>query len=285
MLYNKFQETKNSYCKSLRSGTSKLQFRKSDKKKSESHLKKAFEDERVFWPQQIIDSEYGMYSTKRGRKTKSFWDDWQYYLLISLMLICLLFLSYCALQDNPASVYSAKLNTEFLDQEKSESIDAFTSIKEDMDKAPNVNQIVVYISGAVQKPGVYELEEGSIVNDLLMMAGGFRDDANPNTINLAAELVNNSHIYVQENTPNTTIQANNLYDLHRKDNNQEGLISLNYSSKNELMTVPGIGPATAQAIINFREQSGQNMLIEDLLKIPGIKEKRFEQISPYFALP
>ena len=142
----------------------------------------------------------------------------------------------------------------------------------------------VYISGAVINPGVYYVKKGDIVEDLLLMAGGFSEESARDKINLAAALSPNSHIHILS-TSNESDLDSNINDDELSNNGSQNIdgINLNTCSQAELELIPGIGEKTAEAIIRFREEANRVLVLEDLLKVPGIKEKRFEKIKPYFS--
>lgn len=136
-----------------------------------------------------------------------------------------------------------------------------------------VEKFPVYISGGVTQPGVYEMSSGDIVDNLLTQAGGFTPDADRDALNLAAILIPHSQIYVP-------IKGEEG-ELGVVQESSSGLLDLNHCSKEDLQTVPGIGPKMAESIIRFRTSKG-TITIEDLIQVPGIKEKRLEQLRPYF---
>jgi len=136
------------------------------------------------------------------------------------------------------------------------------------------NQIIVDISGAVEKPGVYKLASNSRVNEALVVAGGLSLDADrewvSKTINLAAPLKDGIKIYIR-----STKDINN----DETKNSNSGLINLNTANINQFDSLPGIGPVTAQKIIDYRDQNGSFATKEDLLKVPGVGQKLFDQIK------
>lgn len=133
----------------------------------------------------------------------------------------------------------------------------------------------VYISGAVNAPGVYDMNEGDIVAQLLEKAGGFSAEASRDGINLAALLLPNSQVFVP-------IISENKILAEALPSDGGTLLDLNLCSSEELQNIPGIGPKTAEAIIGFRSKAGRRIVLEDLLQVPGIKEKKLERIRPYF---
>ena len=137
--------------------------------------------------------------------------------------------------------------------------------------APEYNQIskkFSYISGGIVKPGVYEINESTRIIDLINLAGGFLKEVDHSSI---AEKINLSKIVQDEE--HIFIPIKNYSLLPR--NNQSKLISLNNSSLDQLVSLPGIGPSTAQKIINNRPYSS----IEDLLLVDGIGQKTLNSIK------
>lgn len=136
-----------------------------------------------------------------------------------------------------------------------------------------------YITGAIVRPGVYYLEPGAIVADLVSLAGGLQADAATDYVNLAAPVrANEMHRIpyqdeVLEGSWPTSPQENTEGDT------EAGLININTASESELETLPGIGAATAKAIVAWREASGPFLVIEDIMQVSGIKEARFNQIK------
>ncbi len=128
----------------------------------------------------------------------------------------------------------------------------------------------VHVCGAVKNPGIYEFSEGSRVFELIEKAGGFDDEADKDSYNLALEVKDGQQIripYIGE-----TIES------------ESGLINLNQASIEELCTIPGIGESRAQAIISYRDKNGGFKDVEELKEISGIKDATFEKIKPYVCV-
>ncbi|MFO7928384.1 MAG: helix-hairpin-helix domain-containing protein [Candidatus Humimicrobiaceae bacterium] len=132
------------------------------------------------------------------------------------------------------------------------------------------NNIKVYICGYVKKPGVYEVKEGSRIDEVLEAAGGPTEEACLQLVNLAKMVSDEQKIYIpsQDEAPR---------------NEDSSMVNINYASRAELEKLPGIGPVTAQKIINYRE----NQLFEkkeDLKKVDGIGDKKYQSIKDLISI-
>lgn len=139
--------------------------------------------------------------------------------------------------------------------------------------------IAVYICGAVKHPGVYSFATGKRLCDAVKAAGGFKKSAARSAINLARLLVDSEQIIIptkkQINTGNNT-NLENSYEVASGDN--DGLVNINTASKEELMTLSGIGESKADAVIKYRSSNKFNS-IEDIKNVAGIKDGVFNQIK------
>src|SRR5699024_12738858 len=122
------------------------------------------------------------------------------------------------------------------------------------------------------KPGLVTLAEGSRVADALAIAGAL-PDADLTALNLAQLLVDGTQIHV------LAIGEAQPISVDAAATSVSGLISLNTATVADLVTLPGVGEKTAQAIIDFRESNGGFSTVEDLLQVKGIGPSKFEQIS------
>lgn len=122
--------------------------------------------------------------------------------------------------------------------------------------------VVVHVAGAVERPGVYRLPTGSRVEDAVQRAGGASAGAEPDAVNLAARLADGQQVVVPERGGGGTATADA--------GATEGPISLGTATVDQLDTIEGIGPVTAQDIVEFRDQQGGLASVEQLDQISGI---------------
>ncbi|AZR73202.1 hypothetical protein BBF96_07270 [Anoxybacter fermentans] len=138
-------------------------------------------------------------------------------------------------------------------------------------------KIGVHIAGAVHRPGVYFLPQNARVVDLIKAAGGVTRTADLNQINLAQPLMDGQKVVVPEKQDNITTRSIVIKNSERK-------VNINTASKEELMTLPGIGPGKAAAIIGYREMNGSFRKLEDLMNVDGIGEKTFIKLKDKITL-
>lgn len=143
--------------------------------------------------------------------------------------------------------------------------------------------IVVEIKGEVLRPGVYSIQADRRLNDLLILAGGKTQNAELRHINLAKKLKDGDSFYI----PFLGEPAGSGYSTGNGASGSEvekGKIDLNEATREELMTVPGIGPATADNILRYRESAGGFKNIEDLLEVDRIGDKTLEKLKEYLEV-
>lgn len=141
-------------------------------------------------------------------------------------------------------------------------------------QSPTPSPLQVYVSGAVDKPDVYVLSPGSIVKDAVVAAGGPASDADLDRINLAAQVSDGQHVYVPhlgEESPPVQLPSSRSAS--------GGTINVNSAALSELDLLPGIGPALAQRIIDYREAHGPFADIHDITEVSGIGESIFQNIQ------
>ncbi len=221
-----------------------------------------------------------------------------------IVIAIFLFLFICLIS---LSLYTIKLsnkNNDVLCESNNEvNLDEEASLNTDDKK------IFVDIKGAVKKPGVYQVNEENIVNDVINLAGGLLDKAYVDNINLSKKLQDELVIYVytkdEINRSNIqtsdTCSANNyvitecteskvsiITSNENSENNNSStsnsLININLASLEELTTLPGIGESKAQNIINYREENGYFKTIDEIKNVNGIGEATFDQLKKYITV-
>lgn len=133
-------------------------------------------------------------------------------------------------------------------------------------------QIYVHVLGAVHNPGLFELGSGARVIDAIASAGGFLAEANRGGVNLAREISDGEQIVVPKigeippaSSP-TGVAA-------------RGKVNINRASSSELQSLPHVGPAMADRILDWRKDNGHFSSIDDLLNVSGIGQKTFESLK------
>ncbi|NLY42594.1 MAG: hypothetical protein GX066_01175 [Clostridiaceae bacterium] len=149
------------------------------------------------------------------------------------------------------------------------------SQQEPEDKEPK--KIMVHVKGQVRNPGVVVLDEGKRVWDAVKTAGGALDTADLNAVSLALPLRDGQDVYIP--AKGEVDNYSQMALAHGTMNEKDSRININTADEDELMKLPGIGPATSKKIIDFREQNGGFKKIEDIKNVPGIGDKKFEQIK------
>ena len=143
--------------------------------------------------------------------------------------------------------------------------------------APTDQPIVVHITGAVPRPGLYALPQGARVQDAVSAAGGFLAEADTELINLARPLEDGERLeigYIEGASPVIPTPG-----VEAPPASSSELININIASQAELETLPGIGPTTAQKIIDYRDENGPFVSIEDIVNVSGIGPATFERIK------
>ncbi len=142
--------------------------------------------------------------------------------------------------------------------------------------------IRVYISGAVQDPGVYPLQPGDRLVDALEAAGGTIEGADLNSVNLALRVQDEGYYYIPKEGETPPLVATDTSapapGAPPGNHNDGGLINLNTASADVLSTLPGIGPVKAQAIVSYRQQNGPFATTGEITNVRGIGAGTYENI-------
>ena len=153
-------------------------------------------------------------------------------------------------------------------------------------QTPEPRILYIHVCGEVAAPGVYELPAGSRMYEAVEKAGGMTSEAAQEYVNLAQAIEDGQQLRIPSR------EEIRKYQETGKDvsgflgaggaagnGSSAALINLNTASKEELMTLNGIGAARAEAILSYREQKGGFRTIEDIMKVPGIKNAAFQKIK------
>lgn len=134
-------------------------------------------------------------------------------------------------------------------------------------------ELYIHVFGAVEHPGLYVLPDGSRVVDAVFAAGGLRESAAPEGVNLARELADGEQIAVPTKEQVASGEVPTPAQPDGSGGGSESPIDLNAAGPTELEALPGIGPALAQRIIAWRDDNGPFGSVDDLLAVSGIGEK------------
>ncbi len=179
-----------------------------------------------------------------------------------------------------------------VDVTQSKSPQANTGLANAQETSASVNAITVHVSGAVHAAGVYALPPGSRAVDAIMAAGGLSNDADQDSLNLAAPVADGDHIVVPglgppEAGPSGTARpsaGNSRSAPDKLKSPGDGTVNINSASATELQRLPGIGPAMAARIIEYRKEIGRFTAVEQLLDVSGIGEKKLARMKPFVRI-
>lgn len=147
----------------------------------------------------------------------------------------------------------------------------------DIEIIEETKYIYVDIKGYVMNPGVYKVEDQSRLFQVIALAGGITSDADGLAFNLSMKLRDEQVIYIPaigEEYPRIS---------EKIEDEENGIININTANSLLLETLPGIGPATAKSIIDYREENGDFSSIENLIEVPGIGEATLNEIREYIT--
>lgn len=203
-------------------------------------------------------------------------------ILVVLGLFCIL-TSFYLYGRNKSKVFKDEyMENIFVEEEKDGSYLDEESVASSGKNVINSNhsKIVVEIKGEVNKPDVYEIDDGSIIRDLINIAGGLTENANIEGINRAEKLKDNQLIVIPDNESAKEVKTISNGDT----TSSEGIININSASLIDLQKINGIGEVKAQGIIDYREKNGRFKSIEDIKNVEGIGAKTFEKIKDKISI-
>ena len=170
-----------------------------------------------------------------------------------------------------------------------ENLDQIEMEQEDELVEETKETIIVDIGGAVATPMVVELPMGARINDAIKAAGGTTKKADLSNVNRAQVLEDGQKIFIPlksvlSKNPNGNGNSSLGENQFIGDNFKTEKVNLNTASSEELRTLDGVGPATAEKIIRYRENDGPFKKIEDIKNVDGIGDKTFEKLKDYIVV-
>lgn len=182
-----------------------------------------------------------------------------------------------AASENPASE-NPMLGSSAYEDASLEGTKKAAAVSETEAMAP---AFVVHVCGEVANPGIYELPAGSRIYEAVKAAGGFTENAAEESVNLASPIEDGVQIriYSKEEAETLAAGAAPFDGFEASGEGKEPVVNLNTATKEELMTLSGIGESRAEDIIRYREENGGFQNIEDIMKVSGIKDAAFQKIK------
>lgn len=180
------------------------------------------------------------------------------------------------------------LNDEYNEIENYEIIENITE-----EEPVDMQEILVHVTGAVKREGIVRLKEGARIADAIEAAGGVTEKTNIGQVNLAYEVEDGQKIYIPsiddkkeegvekiiEKEYVTSEPGDEVVFEEESNNNKNDKININTADLIELQEIPGVGEATAQKIISYREENGKFKNIEDIKNVKGIGDSKFEDMK------
>lgn len=184
-------------------------------------------------------------------------------------------------------ITGCKENTEVsLSGEEAVSVsDQKETIEEEVVKTAESNKVVVYVNGAVKRPGVYTLKQGDRIYQAVDMAGGMTSKAQKDALNLAETVIDAQNIYImtKKEYQNRKAENSNVHD-EQESSAITDLVNINSADAEGLTKLPGIGQSKAAAIIAYREENGSFSSKEDIKKVSGIGDATYANIEDLITI-
>lgn len=176
--------------------------------------------------------------------------------------------------------------SEDIQKESSDSKESSSINQNGNSQSTNSTEVTVYISGAVKTEGVVTMSSEDRLSDAIKVMGGIVEGADMNAINLAEKLVDGKHYVIPKQGEQIPVDVNAggstsgaAKTAGENAQGQGGLVNINTATLEQLDTLPGVGEATANKIITYREENGGFKSIEDLKNVKGIGDKKFEDMK------
>lgn len=209
-------------------------------------------------------------------------DDKKDKIIYGLIIAVFILIANLAYSNNIGGIFDKSEKITLVDE--GDLSDEDNNIDSNTEESTNDSIKKVYISGEINKPGVYQIKDGDRLEDLINEAGGLTDKASDKTLNLAQRLDDQMKIYI----PNID-EENSLENIDPNQSASQSpsktieLININTASKEELMTLPNIGDKRADAIIEYRN-ANKFEKIEDIKNVTGIGDKFYEALKDLITI-
>lgn len=168
-----------------------------------------------------------------------------------------------------------KLETSFV----SSSLVSTTQSNEDRQMSSSSETVIVDIKGAVKIEGVYEVRSNERLAKVIDKAGGFTEDADKTSVNLAQKVSDEMMVYVARQDENKSLLIANSSSSATISDSTFGIVNINTATQEELQTISGIGEKRAKDIVAYREQNGLFKSVDELSNISGIGTKTLEKLK------
>lgn len=213
-------------------------------------------------------------------------------IIISIIAIGIYYIVYA----KDSEIFTTKEeNIEIIDKQNDNETENHSNAETNKESIETNEKVIVHISGAVNIEGIVELEENSRIADAIEKAGGLKENADMDKINLAYIIEDGMKVYIPTKGENkteeyvTTESGINAEDIQQEKSNttvskQASKVNINTATQAELESLPGIGPSTALKIIEYRKEKGKFKSIEDIKEVSGIGESKFNQIKSLISI-
>lgn len=180
-----------------------------------------------------------------------------------------------------------EMESDFVKADSEDSEVCENTNEKSQEKIPEEETGYVYVQvcGAVSRPGVYKVQSNLRLFEVIDLAGGVTAEADTDVINMAKPVQDEMMVYVPAKDEISSgnydkFMGNDLYGSYDSSSvEDDGLVNINKADENELMALPGIGQAKAEAIITYREENGAFSDISEIMNISGIKQAAFDKIK------
>lgn len=192
---------------------------------------------------------------------------------------------YFYVNENPEPLPTTSVSMEEKSQVEREETETETETNKPATQQAIPEKIMVDVKGQIKLPGVYQANANERVIDVISRAGGLTDKADQGQVNFAEHVQDEMVIYIPaKGEGGAPILASGGSQIGSGGNQKEAKININKADETELQNLPGIGPAKAAAIIEYRNTNGPFNAVEDLKNISGIGDKTFDKLKDLLAI-